>query len=143
VIRATETTEMVPGAAAKRVKTVVRRALDHQCGFLWFIVVLTRSASSASTSSESSPAPASSASPSGLARSICARLGERLFLILENQIRVGDLAIINGTAGLVEAVTFQTIVLRDQKPAWFYVFSQRRDQHARQRHPGLVGLCHR
>ena len=36
------------------------------------------------------------------------------FLILENQIRVGDVAVINGTGGLVEAITFRTIVLRDQ-----------------------------
>ncbi len=35
------------------------------------------------------------------------------FIILENQVRVGDVAIINGTGGLVEAVNFRTIVLRD------------------------------
>jgi small-conductance mechanosensitive channel len=35
------------------------------------------------------------------------------FLILENQVRVGDVAIINGTGGLVEKVNFRTIVLRD------------------------------
>lgn len=35
------------------------------------------------------------------------------FLILENQVRVGDVAIVNGTGGLVEAVNFRTIVLRD------------------------------
>ena len=35
------------------------------------------------------------------------------FLILENQVRVGDVAIINGTGGLVEAVNLRTIVLRD------------------------------
>ena len=35
------------------------------------------------------------------------------FLILENQIRVGDVAIINGTGGLVEAVNLRTVVLRD------------------------------
>ena len=35
------------------------------------------------------------------------------FMILENQIRVGDVAIINGTGGLVERVNFRTIVLRD------------------------------
>jgi len=35
------------------------------------------------------------------------------FFILENQVRVGDVAIINGTGGLVEAVNFRTIVLRD------------------------------
>lgn len=36
------------------------------------------------------------------------------FLLLENQLRVGDVAIINGTGGLVESVTFRTVVLRDQ-----------------------------
>ncbi|MGM0594376.1 MAG: mechanosensitive ion channel family protein [Pseudomonadota bacterium] len=35
------------------------------------------------------------------------------FLILENQVRVGDVAIVNGTGGLVEEVNFRTIVLRD------------------------------
>ena len=35
------------------------------------------------------------------------------FLLLENQIRVGDVAVINGTGGLVEAISFRTIVLRD------------------------------
>jgi len=35
------------------------------------------------------------------------------FLILENQVRVGDVAAINGTGGLVEAINLRTIVLRD------------------------------
>lgn len=35
------------------------------------------------------------------------------FMILENQVRVGDVAIINGTGGLVETTTFRSIVLRD------------------------------
>lgn len=35
------------------------------------------------------------------------------FIILENQVRVGDVAVINGTGGLVETITFRTIVLRD------------------------------
>jgi len=35
------------------------------------------------------------------------------FMILENQIRVGDVAIVNGTGGLVEAISFRTITLRD------------------------------
>lgn len=35
------------------------------------------------------------------------------FIILENQVRVGDVAIINGTGGLVERINFRTIVLRD------------------------------
>jgi len=35
------------------------------------------------------------------------------FFILENQVRVGDVAIVNGTGGLVEKVNFRTLVLRD------------------------------
>lgn len=35
------------------------------------------------------------------------------FFILENQVRVGDVALINGTGGLVEHVNFRTIILRD------------------------------
>jgi moderate conductance mechanosensitive channel len=37
-----------------------------------------------------------------------------LFLLLENQIRVNDVAIINGTGGLVEAINLRTTVLRGQ-----------------------------
>jgi len=39
------------------------------------------------------------------------------FLILENQVRVGDLASINGVAGLVEDITLRTIVVRDEEGA--------------------------
>jgi small conductance mechanosensitive channel len=39
------------------------------------------------------------------------------FLILENQVRVGDVAEINGTGGLVEAINLRTIVLRDVRGA--------------------------
>lgn len=35
------------------------------------------------------------------------------FMVLENQIRVGDVVTINGTAGLVEVLSLRTIVLRD------------------------------
>jgi small conductance mechanosensitive channel len=35
------------------------------------------------------------------------------FIILENQIRIGDVAVINGTGGLVEEINFRTTVLRD------------------------------
>jgi len=37
------------------------------------------------------------------------------FLILENQIRVGDVASINGIGGLVEAINLRTTVLRDEE----------------------------
>lgn len=39
------------------------------------------------------------------------------FFILENQIRVGDVAVINGTGGSVEEINFRTIVLRDLEGA--------------------------
>lgn len=35
------------------------------------------------------------------------------FFIIENQVRVGDVAIVNGTGGLVEEVNFRTLILRD------------------------------
>src|SRR5882672_1982656 len=37
------------------------------------------------------------------------------FLILENQIRVGDSAAINGIGGIVEAINLRTTVLRDEE----------------------------
>jgi moderate conductance mechanosensitive channel len=37
------------------------------------------------------------------------------FLILENQIRVGDVVAINGTGGLVEAINLRTTILRDEE----------------------------
>ena len=40
-----------------------------------------------------------------------------LFMLLENQIRVGDVAVINGQGGLVEEVNLRTIVLRDLEGA--------------------------
>lgn len=35
------------------------------------------------------------------------------FFILENQVRVGDVVVVNGTDGLVESINFRTLVLRD------------------------------
>lgn len=35
------------------------------------------------------------------------------FIIMENQVRVGDVAIVNGTGGLVERIHFRTLTLRD------------------------------
>lgn len=36
------------------------------------------------------------------------------FFVMENQVRVGDVAVVNGTGGLVEAMTLRTLVIRDQ-----------------------------
>lgn len=43
------------------------------------------------------------------------------FVILENQVRVGDVAVVNGTGGVVESLNFRTIVLRDVSGT-FHVF---------------------
>jgi small conductance mechanosensitive channel len=37
------------------------------------------------------------------------------FVLLEDQVRVGDVAVVNGQGGLVEAVNLRTIVLRDEE----------------------------
>ncbi|HEX5000161.1 MAG TPA: mechanosensitive ion channel family protein [Terriglobia bacterium] len=50
------------------------------------------------------------------------------FLILENQVRVGDVASINGTSGSVEAINLRTIVLRDARGA-VHVFPNGGIQH--------------
>jgi small conductance mechanosensitive channel len=39
------------------------------------------------------------------------------FLILEDQVRVGDVAVVNGQGGLIEEVNLRTIVLRDEQGA--------------------------
>jgi small conductance mechanosensitive channel len=41
--------------------------------------------------------------------------------VLENQVRVGDMAVINGTSGTVESISFRTVILRDQAGV-LYVF---------------------
>jgi small conductance mechanosensitive channel len=39
------------------------------------------------------------------------------FLIFEDQIRVGDVAVVNGQSGLIEEVNLRTLILRDEKGA--------------------------
>src|SRR5215831_17021215 len=41
------------------------------------------------------------------------------FLILDNQVRVGDVVSINGTGGLVEAINLRTTILRDEEGTVF------------------------
>lgn len=42
------------------------------------------------------------------------------FILLENQARVGDVAVINGAGGVVERINFRTIVLRDMSGTVHY-----------------------
>ncbi|MBU0485673.1 MAG: mechanosensitive ion channel family protein [Proteobacteria bacterium] len=103
-----------PSESAKRVETIVR--LIRQAAFiaLWltvFLIVLRE------FGFEVGPILAS-AGIVGVAIGFGAQNLVRdvisgFFIILENQIRVGDVAIINGTGGLVEKINFRTTVLRD------------------------------
>ncbi|HEX7232735.1 MAG TPA: mechanosensitive ion channel family protein [Candidatus Binatia bacterium] len=115
LIRATEKTETIPGAASKRIKTLTGVLWTIGCGLLWFVVVLVVFSQ---IGFNIGPILAG-AGVAGLAVGFGAQhlvrdLVSGFFLLLENQIRVGDTAIVNGTGGLVEAITFRTVVLRDE-----------------------------
>ncbi len=104
----------VPSEAAKRAETLVRLLRQGVVIVIWvmgFLVVLRE------LGVDIAPILAS-AGIVGLAVGFGAQNLVRdvisgFFMILENQVRVGDVAIINGTGGLVERINFRTIVLRD------------------------------
>ena len=114
LVYATERTETISGAAGKRIRTLTGVLWTIGCGLLWFVVALVVFSQ---VGLNIGPILAG-AGVAGLAvgfgaQSLVKDLVSGFFLILENQIRVGDVAIINGTGGLVEAITFRTVVLRD------------------------------
>jgi moderate conductance mechanosensitive channel len=114
LVYATERTETIPGAAGKRVRTLTGVLWTIGCGLLWFVVVLV---AFSQFGLNIGPILAG-AGVAGLAvgfgaQNLVKDLVSGFFLILENQVRVGDVAVINGTGGLVEAITFRTVVLRD------------------------------
>ncbi|HEU5394112.1 MAG TPA: mechanosensitive ion channel domain-containing protein, partial [Candidatus Methylomirabilis sp.] len=114
LIRTGEVSETVPGAARKRVTTLVSLLRTLATVVIWAmvgIVVLDQ------LGLDVTPILAG-AGIAGLAvgfgaQNLVRDLISGFFLVLENQVRVGDVAIVNGTGGLVEAITFRTIVLRD------------------------------
>ncbi len=63
------------------------------------------------------------------------------FLILEDQVRVGDVAAINGVGGLVEQINLRTIVLRDEEGA-VHVFPNGAINDAGEPQQGLLVLRH-
>jgi len=106
--------EIVPGPAAKRIRTLTNVIWTIVFGVIWFVAALTILGQ---IGVNVGPIIAG-AGVVGLAvgfgaQNLVKDLVSGFFLILENQVRVGDVAIINGTGGLVEAITFRTIVLRD------------------------------
>lgn len=114
LVRAGERSEDVPGAARKRVTTLTNVLRTIAVGLIWAVVFVV---SLDQLGLDITPILAG-AGIVGLAVGFGAQNLVRdvlsgFFLILENQIRVGDVAIINGTGGLVESITFRTVVLRD------------------------------
>jgi small conductance mechanosensitive channel len=115
LIRSTARGEPEPGAVAKRITTLSGVLWTISSGLLWFVVVLI----ALSQIGVNIGPILAGAGVVGLAVGFGAQhlvrdLVSGFFLLLENQIRVGDIAIINGTSGVVESVTFRTVVLRDQ-----------------------------
>lgn len=114
IVKATAHTEIVPGSASKRIRTLMNVLWTIVVGLIWFVATLT---TLGQIGVNVGPILAG-AGVVGLAvgfgaQNLVKDLVSGFFLILENQVRVGDVAIINGTGGLVEAITFRTIVLRD------------------------------
>jgi small conductance mechanosensitive channel len=106
--------EIVVGAASKRIRTLTNVIWTIVFGLIWFIAALTILAQ---VGINVGPIIAG-AGVVGLAvgfgaQNLVKDLVSGFFLIMENQVRVGDVAIINGTGGLVESITFRTVVLRD------------------------------
>jgi len=115
LIRAAAAAEVIPGAATKRIRTLMSVLWTIVVGLVWFVAVLT---TLGQIGVNVTPVLAG-AGIVGLAigfgaQNLVKDLVNGFFLILENQVRVGDVAIINGTGGLVEAISFRTIVLRDE-----------------------------
>ena len=115
LIRAAATAEVIPGAATKRIRTLMSVMWTIVVGLIWFVAVLT---TLGQIGVNVTPVLAG-AGIVGLAigfgaQNLVKDLVNGFFLILENQVRVGNVAIINGTGGLVEAISFRTIVLRDE-----------------------------
>jgi small conductance mechanosensitive channel len=114
LVKAGERTETVPGQAQKRVATLVGLLTTIMVVSVWGIVLVI---GLGQIGLDVTPILAG-AGIIGLAvgfgaQNIVRDLISGFFMVLEDQVRVGDVAIVNGTGGLVEAITFRTIVLRD------------------------------
>jgi len=114
LIRRGEAEGEVPSETAKRAETLARLLRQGVVILIWVMVLLMVLRE---FGVEIGPILAS-AGVAGLAIGFGAQNLVRdvisgFFLILENTVRVGDVAVVNGTGGLVEKINFRTIVLRD------------------------------
>jgi small-conductance mechanosensitive channel len=114
LVRAGKATETVPGATRKRVSTLTGLVRTIAVSVVWAtaaVIVIGQ------LGLDVTPILAG-AGILGLAVGFGAQNLVRdvlsgFFLVLENHVRVGDVAVINGTGGLVEAITYRVTVLRD------------------------------
>lgn len=114
LIRAASASDTSLDSASKRIRTLTGVIWTISFGVIWFMAVLI---ALGQIGVDLGPILAG-AGIVGLAVGFGAQhlvrdLVTGFFLILENHIRIGDTAVINGTTGMVEAITFRTIILRD------------------------------
>ena len=114
LIDATDDAEPVPGVAKKRVTTLTGLVQTLAVSLVWGVVIII---ALDQIGLDITPVLAS-AGILGLAigfgaQNLVRDLISGFFIILENQVRLGDVAIVNGTGGLVERISFRTITLRD------------------------------
>ena len=102
-------------ATTKRIKTLSSVMWTLSCGLLWFIVALvTLSQIGVNIGPILAGAGVVGLAVGFGAQHLVRDLVSGFFLLIENQIRVGDIATVNNTTGIVEGVTFRTVMLRDQ-----------------------------
>lgn len=114
IIKMSEQKGSSPEEARKRAVTLT--ALLRRLAFIlyWFAVVLTL----LSQMGVKIGALLAGAGVAGLALSFGAQslvkdVISGFFIVMENQIRIGDIATINGTSGTIEAINFRTTLMRD------------------------------
>lgn len=114
LVRLSEKQGELPGESRKRAETLVRLVRQAALIVIWIMgaLVLLRELGIEITPILASVGIASLAVGFG-AQNLVRDVIAGFFMILENQVRVGDVANVNGTGGLVEQINFRTIVLRD------------------------------
>jgi small conductance mechanosensitive channel len=114
LIRAGEKTEIVAGATRKRVTTLTGLLGTLGLVAIWAVVaVIVLDQLGLDVTPILAGAGIVGLAVGFGAQNLVRDVISGFFLVLENQVRVGDVAVVNGTGGLVEAITFRTIVLRD------------------------------
>jgi small-conductance mechanosensitive channel len=114
LILAGERTELVPGATRKRVTTLTGLLLTLGHVAVWGVVaVICLDQIGLAVTPILAGAGIVGLAVGFGAQNLVRDVISGFFLVLEDQVRVGDVAVVNGTGGLVEAITFRTIVLRD------------------------------